>query len=74
MQEQEQRQALFSTGALCSATVNYGASVGDASKRGTADVPIFVGVFDVAVTAQQQVSTDTPVSLRRPVGFCCQSE
>jgi hypothetical protein len=53
--QQEQRQALFNSGALCSATINYGASVGDASKRNTADVPIFVGVFDVAVTAQQQV-------------------
>ncbi|WIA40777.1 hypothetical protein OEZ86_004457 [Tetradesmus obliquus] len=31
-----------------------GPCVGDANKRGVADVPIFVGVFDVAVTAQQQ--------------------
>jgi len=34
---------------LCSATINYGASVGDASKRSTTDVPIFVGSFDVVV-------------------------
>eukprot|EP00775_Hariotina_reticulata_P007323 gene7323-7535_t len=34
---------------LCSATINYGASVGDASKKTTTDVPIFVGSFDVVV-------------------------
>jgi hypothetical protein len=71
-QQQEQRQALFNSGALCSATINYGASVGDASKRGTADVPIFVGVFDVAVTAQQQVSSchDFAGIARRLAGQC----
>lgn len=40
---------------LCSATINYGASVGDASKKATIDVPIYVGSFDVVVT-QPQVS------------------
>jgi hypothetical protein len=38
---------------LCSATINYGASVGDASKKATADVPIYVGSFDVVVTQPQ---------------------
>lgn len=41
---------------LCSATIYYGASVGDASKKETADVPIYVGRFDVVV-AQPQVVT-----------------
>jgi hypothetical protein len=38
---------------VCSATINYGASVGDASKKATADVPIYVGSFDVVVTQPQ---------------------
>jgi hypothetical protein len=38
---------------LCSATINYGASVGDASNEATADVPIYVGSFDVVVTQPQ---------------------
>jgi len=38
-----------SAASLCSATINYGASVGDATKKSTADVPIFVGSFDVVV-------------------------
>jgi hypothetical protein len=39
---------------LCSATINYGASVGDTSKRSTAEVPIFVGSFDIVVSTAQQ--------------------
>lgn len=44
---------------LCSATINYGASVGDASKKATSDVPIYVGSFDLVVT-QPQVSASFP--------------
>lgn len=50
-------QALLPVGGdaqpLCSATINYGASVGDASKKATADVPIYVGSFDIVVTQPQ---------------------
>lgn len=50
-------QALLPVGSdaqpLCSATINYGASVGDASKKATADVPIYVGSFDVVITQPQ---------------------
>jgi len=50
-------QALLPIGSdaqpLCSATINYGASVGDASKKATADVPIYVGSFDVVITQPQ---------------------
>jgi hypothetical protein len=39
---------------LCSATINYGASVGDSSKQQAAEVPIFVGSFSL-VSQQAQV-------------------
>eukprot|EP00879_Flechtneria_rotunda_P010508 GHRR01010985.1.p2 GENE.GHRR01010985.1~~GHRR01010985.1.p2 ORF type:complete len:176 (+),score=69.69 GHRR01010985.1:2-529(+) len=46
-----QQQPLASSGGpLCSATINYGASVGDVTKKSTAEVPIFVGSFDIVVT------------------------
>lgn len=54
--QQVQSSSAVGSNMLCSATINYGASVGDASKRGTAEVPIFVGSFDIVVTPQQEVS------------------
>lgn len=61
--------------ALCSATINYGASVGDLSKTATSEVPIFVASFDVMVAAgtegqQQQVRCIVPNALTMRCLYC----
>lgn len=50
----------------CSATIVYGASVGDISKRLTADVVPFVGSFDVVVT-QPHVSAAVAGQLSKQI-------
>jgi hypothetical protein len=55
---------------LCSATINYGASIGDNTKHAAAEVPIFVGSFSVLAQGLEQASRESSVFLYGTLREC----
>ena len=58
VQQQLQQQTGSYLQPLCSATINYGASIGDNTKQAAAEVPIFVGSFSVLAQGLEQASPE----------------